>query len=76
MHSQEEIIMKQLCALLLAVLMLATVFTGCAQKAPQTEQPAQNTETAQTPAEPTDAPAEPAEEPAEEPVEEEAPAEE
>ena len=58
--------MKQLCALLLAVLMLAAVFTGCAQKAPQTEQPAQNTETAQTPDESADAPAEPAEEPAEE----------
>ena len=59
--------MKQLCALLLAVLMLAAVFTGCAQKAPQAEQPAQNTETVQTPDESADAPAEPAEEPAEEP---------
>ena len=58
--------MKQLCALLLAVLMLAAVFTGCAQKAPQAEQPAQNTETVQTPDESADAPAEPAEEPAEE----------
>ena len=69
--------MKKLLALLLAILMLAAVFTGCAQKPAETAaaepQTAQTEQTAEEPAEP--APSEPAAEaPAAEETAEEAPA--
>ena len=66
--------MKKLLAMLLVVLMLAALFTGCAQKSAETTEP--ETQTAETaePAEETEA--EPAEDPAPEETEQEPEAEE
>ena len=66
--------MKKLFSMLLAVLLLASVLTGCAQKAAEAEQPTSQTEQTEQPAESiTEEPA--AEEPEEAPAEEEIPAE-
>ena len=70
--------MKKLFALMLAVLLLASVLTGCAQKTAEAEPAASQTEETEQPAEETaEAPAEEtAEAPAEETPAEETPAEE